>query len=348
MSLRPFVFDMETSDPDDFFTLVLLLGHPDVDLRAVTVTPGTREQIGLVRWVLEQFNKDIPVGSFNLEHPKDCVSAWHYKTFGMPKTLAEAEPGWKVLERTLGPEVTLVTGAPLKNLGKLLTEMGLRLYDQTPDLGKLFIQGGFAGEGVVPSDQQLEKFRGLVTCPSFNLNGDPSSVLDVLRHRSWFSDLRFVSKNVCHGIVYDQQMHQHFTEARAAWCQYHTECDCPCHQPGLNILHIEACCRGCPICGRRVTGSFGAVGRTVRALSMIYRGMDRYLTTHPAGKKFHDPFAACCAIDPEIGEWAEVELYRAGGEWGSYLCPGSGVRIIIGHDPERFVKTLLSLPGHGK
>ena len=33
------VFDMETGDPDDFFTLCLLTAHPKVNLRAVTVTP---------------------------------------------------------------------------------------------------------------------------------------------------------------------------------------------------------------------------------------------------------------------------------------------------------------------
>ena len=42
------VWDMETSDPDDFLTLLLLIGHPRVNLKAVTVTPGTPDQIGLV------------------------------------------------------------------------------------------------------------------------------------------------------------------------------------------------------------------------------------------------------------------------------------------------------------
>lgn len=35
MNPRPFVFDMETSDPDDFLTLLLLLGHPEVQWHAV-------------------------------------------------------------------------------------------------------------------------------------------------------------------------------------------------------------------------------------------------------------------------------------------------------------------------
>lgn len=35
------VWDMETGDPDDFITLLLLLGHPRVNLLGVTITPGT-------------------------------------------------------------------------------------------------------------------------------------------------------------------------------------------------------------------------------------------------------------------------------------------------------------------
>ncbi|MEQ1505236.1 MAG: hypothetical protein ABMB14_23600 [Myxococcota bacterium] len=69
--------------------------------------------------------------------------------------------------------------------------------------------------------------------------------------------------------------------------------------------------------------------------------MARYLIDRPDGKAFHDPLAACCALDPAIGEWAEVELFRANGGWGSRLAPGSGVRIIVGHDHERFVRVLL-------
>ena len=58
------------------------------------------------------------------------------------------------------------------------------------------------------------------------------------------------------------------------------------------------------------------------------------------GKKLHDPLAACCAIDEAIGTWAEVELYRERGKWGSRLSPGSGVYIITDYDRERFVATL--------
>lgn len=58
------VWDMETCYPDDFLTLLLLIGHPRVNLKAVTVTPGTPDQIGLVRHAVNNwFNLNIPVGA---------------------------------------------------------------------------------------------------------------------------------------------------------------------------------------------------------------------------------------------------------------------------------------------
>ena len=46
------VWDMETMDPDDYLTLLLLLGHPQVNLKAVTITPGSQHQVGFVRAAL--------------------------------------------------------------------------------------------------------------------------------------------------------------------------------------------------------------------------------------------------------------------------------------------------------
>lgn len=302
--MRKFVFDMETSDPDDFLTLLFLMGHPDVDLVAVTVTPGTREQVALVRQALQWFGRgDIPVGAYNIDHVGDCVSAWHYSAYPqLVKALAEPDgQGWEVLHKHLGPETTLVCGAALKNLGALLGKLAHCV--DSANLGRLFVQGGFAGDGVVPAERQLEKFKGKVTCPTFNLNGDPKSALFVLEKRAWFEDLRFVSKNVCHGVKYDRAMHARFAAVSSRW--------------------------------------FDGT-RTSTAQSLIYQGMGHYLTKREEGKAFHDPLAACCAIDPEIGDWAEVELYRERGEWGSRLSPDSGVRIITGYDHERFVSTLLA------
>ncbi len=280
------IFDMETQDPDDFLTLLLLLGHPDVDLRAVTITPGTRAQVGLVRQALSWFGSDIPVGAFNIDHDKDCVSGWHSRAFGASQPSADAEHGGRLLWELCDEDTTLVTGAPLKNLGDAMTRPGF-------SLGRLVAQGGFAGEGVVPRFRQLPKFLGRRTCPTYNLNGAPRAALAALEHPGIGRRL-FVSKNVCHGVVYDHALHARLTPIKD------------------QALHLQK----------------------------LWHGMETYLSRKPAGKKFHDPLAACCAIDESIATWAEVELYRERGEWGARLMPGSGTHIIVAHDHERFVRTL--------
>lgn len=297
--MRRFLLDMETSDPDDFLTLLLLLAHPEVDLVAVTVTPGTREQLGLVRWALAAVGcEGVALGAFDPDRDKRCVSQWHYNAYNLSPIDAEPDAlGHVVMARHFTEDSTLVTGAALKNLGKLLST-----EDPSQVLGRLVVQGGFAGEGVVPAERQLPKFRGLVTAPSFNLNGDPQSVLHTLEQRARFRDLRFVSKNVCHGVIYDRALH---------------------------IRVIEALAQMAP-------GS-----RRHRCWSLIVSGMAHYLRKNPDGKAFHDPLAACCAIDETIASWAEVEIYRERGQWGSRLAAGSGVHIIVDIDRERFIETML-------
>ncbi|MBD1921729.1 nucleoside hydrolase [Microcoleus sp. FACHB-831] len=279
------VWDMETGDPDDFLTLLLLIGHPEVNLKAVTITPGTPDQIGLVRYAIAEFNLDIPVGAYNIEHPKQCVSKWHYDTYGNIPPSRDAEPGGEILLRYCDENTTLITGCPLKNVGSAM-KLNFKV-------GRLFAQGGFAGEGVVPSEKQLDKFKGMVTCPTYNLNGDSKSALAALSY-SGINIRRFVSKNVCHGVYYDQNMHEYFAAVKAK----------------------------------------------SKSLAWIWQGMDVYLRSHQSGKKFHDPLAACCAIDESIATWAEVELYREKGQWGSRLSPGSGTWIIIDYDSEKFISTL--------
>lgn len=289
----PIVWDMETGDPDDFLTLFLLCGHPRVELKAVTITPGTPAQVGLVRFALRLFDLDIPVGAFDLSADKQCVSGWHYAAYGNIPESHDAEEGWRVLERTLDPDTTLVTGAPLKNLGRLIRE------DALPITGRWVAQGGFAGEGVVPAEWQLEKFKGMKASPTYNFNGDPKGAMAALTSRQILSK-RLVSKNVCHGVWYDRTVHERLS-------------------PDLR--------------------------RQSRSLRLIWTGMEYYLRKHPAGKKFHDPLAACCAIDPAIGMWSEpIAMYREKGKWGARMVgadyPDRSCRIILRHDHERFLAVL--------
>ena len=89
------IFDMETQDPNDYLTLLLLLGHPQVNLKAVTITPGSSWQVGLLKRTLTLFNKQIPVGAYNINHPKTCVSNWHEKVYGKITPSFDADNGGK-------------------------------------------------------------------------------------------------------------------------------------------------------------------------------------------------------------------------------------------------------------
>lgn len=352
------VWDMETHDPDDFLTLLLLLGHPSVRLKAVTLTPGTPAQVGLVRRALGWFGADLPVGASGLDHPKDCVSSWHARAYGPITPSRDAEPAAELLRRCCDEGTTLLTGGPPKNLGAALKLPGFRL-------GRWVAQGGFAGEGVVPREQQLEKFRGRVTCPTFNLNGDPRGALAALASPA-IGERRFVSKNVCHGVVYDEAMHEAMAGVKRGarsleliWQGMDVFLDRkasrlpdePAVDEAIGATEVELIGAAGERLGVRSRDEAIARARA-EGLALVCVNADATppvcrclpapapVSRASVGKMFHDPLAACCAIDEGVGQWAEVELFRERGEWGSRLCPGSRTWIITGHDQARFWRVL--------
>ncbi|WP_372371044.1 nucleoside hydrolase [Candidatus Uabimicrobium sp. HlEnr_7] len=206
MEKIPVVFDMETQDPDDYLTLILLLGHPQVKLKAVTITPGSSYQVGIVRRALDCFGVQLPVGAYNINHSKKCVSPWHYRAYGTVQPSYNARPGYEVLAENCDKDTILITGAPLKNIGMAIKNTSFVVKS-------LFAQGGFAGEGVVPRHLQIKKFNGKRMCATFNLSSDPESALLALEY-SGFPHRYFVSKNVCHRVLYDVNMHNHIDKIR--------------------------------------------------------------------------------------------------------------------------------------
>ncbi len=97
------LFDMETNDPDDVMTLCILSAHPNVNLRAVTVMPGTDEQVGLVHRVLELTDHpEIPVGSYAIGYEKPCVSGFHNKWFGKWEDKTPDGEGYQIIKETVG------------------------------------------------------------------------------------------------------------------------------------------------------------------------------------------------------------------------------------------------------
>lgn len=281
------LWDMETSDPDDVMTLCLLMCHPRVCLRSVTVTPGTDEQIGLVKSLLQTYGLDIPVGSTHPHYPKNCVSSFYRQWLGNFDSVAPDGLSADIINDQLRqyPDATILTGAPLKSFKSIASNLNAVRW---------VAQGGFAGDNIVPETDRLDKFKGKITCPTFNFNGDPSTALAMLANDAIQRKL-LVAKNVCHGVVYDRHWHERLAAFRFK--------------------------------------SFG--------LNMIYLGMSLYLDKNSLGKMFHDPLAACVAIDESVCQFKQVRPFRKQGEWGCELSDDSNTYISVSVDKERLWETFI-------
>ena len=65
--IKNIISDMETGDPDDLITLLLLLNNPQVNLKAVTCYEGSSIQIGLINYIISLSDRAIPIGGWNTE-----------------------------------------------------------------------------------------------------------------------------------------------------------------------------------------------------------------------------------------------------------------------------------------
>lgn len=195
------IFDMETGDPDDAWTLAWLLGRSDVQLLVVTITPGSPYQVGFVRAMLKRFGReDVRVGAALVPGKPGNLSGGCRKVLKLDhvEPSSEAEPPAKLIAELAGEDVTFLGGGPMKNLAHALrTEKFI--------LGTLVQQGGFVGSPIVPEADQLLKFKGLGYCPTWNLGGAPVAAEEVLASPAVLSR-RFVGKNICHGCLADEDL----------------------------------------------------------------------------------------------------------------------------------------------
>ena len=75
--------DIETADPDDLFMLAILANHPLANLQWVSVFPGGKDQVSLVKHVLSLVNRnDVKVFANTLDDSKDRVSTFYNKWLG--------------------------------------------------------------------------------------------------------------------------------------------------------------------------------------------------------------------------------------------------------------------------
>jgi len=197
------VYDLETNDPDDVFTLCLLAGHPEVELRGITILPGSAYQVGLVRKVLDSiYREDVPIAGRNPSHPKKCVSEFHYRWLGdiAPSNITTTPVELLKEIHSEFKDLVFITGAAKTNLYEYMSA-------ENPVVEEWVAQGCFAGDNIVPENLILEKFKGRRTCATFNFGGNKKAALYLLS--SGNIKKRFlVSKNVCHGMIYDKEMHE--------------------------------------------------------------------------------------------------------------------------------------------
>lgn len=199
----PVLFDLETKDPDDILTLCLIADHPRVDLVAVTINPGTDEQVGVVAEVLQRLGREVPLGARNPHQTNPSVSAFHYDWLGSVTSRPAPHDAVELLLETLQrrPDTVLLTGAPLQTL-----RLALR---RRPELvvRRWVGQGGFAGDNLVAPEHRLARFDGRLTCETYNLGHDPKGAALALQAPG-FGVRQLVSKNVTHGVSWDPVFHQ--------------------------------------------------------------------------------------------------------------------------------------------
>lgn len=192
------LFDMETGDPDDLITLLMLIANPDVQLRGITCWQGSPIQIGLIHHVLNLANLSIPVGGLNQDEPKE-LSAYYRDTVGSWSVALATQTPTQVISQALRyyPDTHILTGAPLTNLGDFLSS-------QSQAIASMTTQGGYLGSLVA---NPLEKFKGKKAIRTYNLTNDTYAFNQVNYSEQIFK-LTFVTKDLCHGFMYTPEIHK--------------------------------------------------------------------------------------------------------------------------------------------
>lgn len=196
--MKQVIFDMETGDPDDLITLLLLLKNKQINLKAVTCYQGSPTQIGLIQYIISLSGKDIPIGGWNTEEPKELIK-YYQNVVGNWNSQNALHTPVEIFNKYLTEETLLLTGAPLSNIKSLL--------DENPDfhLQNMVVQGGFLGS-IIPEDEKLPKFKKTLSIQTYNLSSDPLA-FDAVFQANNFQNIVFVTKDLCHGFTYSNKFH---------------------------------------------------------------------------------------------------------------------------------------------
>jgi len=335
------VLDMETGDVDDLLTLCLALCNEQMNVVAVCVTPGSLDQLRLIRYVLvtllgKSTADSIPLGAQEWpkhEHKRGCVNLKQYamKVFQLDEDSSkELEkihinrsqvydaadliyqnfPSTQQQQQQAMSRVLLTCG-PVHNLGAALQKGAV--------IPKWIAQGGFCGSNVIDDSSSevmptLPEFVGHTYYPSWNFGGSIESALFALQSEQIGKRI-LVGKNVCHRCVYTDEMEQRVKEwaGGAAASQQ--------QRPGKNK--------------RR-----GALNQKIQQQRQTAAA---WILQTRKSKKLHDPLALATLVDEEnvctLRE-VRVEMEDQTRHWGSVLCPGTRTFAAVDYDHERFLDAL--------
>jgi pyrimidine-specific ribonucleoside hydrolase len=189
-------------DPDDFFALCYLFSA-GVDIRAILLTPGDESQVAIVKFLINELSPNTLIGVPLIGRHREEPTSVHrqlLEKYKYPLHSSECLLSEGLLNDRLHPVTELFICGAVKNIGRYLSTHQVQITKAT-------MQGGFIGydeHGIkVP---QLDKFKGRNTVATFNLNGDVKGSTAFLEAN--IQERRFVSKNVCHTIVYNTDVHR--------------------------------------------------------------------------------------------------------------------------------------------
>jgi pyrimidine-specific ribonucleoside hydrolase len=193
-------------DADDFFVILYLISA-GVDIKGIILSPGYKDQVAIARFICNATGVSIPIGSARPESPKTAERGFHHKIMdkcGYPNKLEEADfSGEELMMNVMRehPDCEFFGCGPLMSMGKFLGA-----YPDIAKPKKATMQGGFLSYNYHKPAILVDRFVGKETCPSFNMNGNKDGVLRFID--ADIPDRRFVGKNVCHSLVYNNEVHQ--------------------------------------------------------------------------------------------------------------------------------------------
>lgn len=194
-------------DPDDFFSLCYLHAA-GVNIKAILVTIGHPFQIEITRFFCDYVGLNIPIGTATFERSELNTGGVNFHSkllshFGYKNEKPADGMGFDIIRdiHEKCPDCEFFVCGPPKSFGSFLS-----LH---PDraINRVTVQGGFLSYSLHEPRIRLKKFEGCMTVQTYNLNGAKREAQAIVDHKG-IRSLSFVSKNICHTVVYDRKRHE--------------------------------------------------------------------------------------------------------------------------------------------